>query len=139
MWLKPGHEAIYKEKHDQIWAEMLTLMKQRGIRNYSIYRHGLMLFAYLEHEGPRTHDEPPDPIMLRWWKMMEPYMVCNPDGSPPVPHEYPAAPRPVAAVIASADGYTDPADPLPAVARLEVQVGVHVEIEPAVDLQRNAR
>ena len=41
-------------------------MKQRGVRNYSIYRHGLMLFAYLEHEGPRAHDEPPDPIMLRW-------------------------------------------------------------------------
>jgi L-rhamnose mutarotase len=82
MWLKPGNEAIYQEKHDHIWPELLSLMKQRGIRNYSIYRHGLMLFAYLEHEGPPTHHELPDPIMLRWWKMMEPYMVCNPDGSP---------------------------------------------------------
>jgi hypothetical protein len=23
MWLKPGNEAIYKEKHDHIWPEML--------------------------------------------------------------------------------------------------------------------
>ena len=34
MWLKPGHEAIYQEKHDHIWPEMLTLMKERGIRNW---------------------------------------------------------------------------------------------------------
>jgi L-rhamnose mutarotase len=33
MWLKPGNEAIYKEKHDHIWPEMLSLMKRRGIRN----------------------------------------------------------------------------------------------------------
>jgi L-rhamnose mutarotase len=24
----------------------------------------------------------PDPVVLRWWEMMEPYMECNPDGSP---------------------------------------------------------
>ena len=82
MWLKPGNEAMYKEKHDSIWPEMLSVMKERGIRNYSIYRHGLMLFAYLEREGPLPHDGAPDPVTLRWWKMMEPYMVCNPDGSP---------------------------------------------------------
>lgn len=81
MRLKPGNEAIYKDKHDNIWPEMLELMKERGIRNYSIYRHGLTLFAYLEHEGP-PDDAPPDPVMLRWWKMMEPYMECNLDGSP---------------------------------------------------------
>lgn len=82
MRLNPGSEEIYKEKHDNIWPEMLELMKQRGIRNYSIYRYGLMLFAYLEHEGPTSFDESADPVVLRWWKMMEPYMVCNPDGSP---------------------------------------------------------
>lgn len=56
MRLKPGNEAIYKEKHDNIWPEMLEVMKASGIRNYSIYRHGLTLFAYLEREGP-----PPPP------------------------------------------------------------------------------
>ena len=66
MWLKPGNEAIYQEKHDHIWPEMLSLMKERGIRNYSIYRHGLMLFAYLERKGPLPHDETPDPVTLRW-------------------------------------------------------------------------
>jgi L-rhamnose mutarotase len=82
MWLRPGNEEIYKQKHDEIWPEMLELMKAQGIANYSIYRHGLMLFAYLEHEAGSTRDAPPDPILLRWWDMMRPYMVCNPDGSP---------------------------------------------------------
>ena len=41
-----------------------------------------MLFAYLEYEQPSASDDPPDPVLLRWWDMMEPHMVCNPDGSP---------------------------------------------------------
>jgi L-rhamnose mutarotase len=82
MRLKPGNEAIYQEKHDNIWPEMLEVMKRTGIRNYSIYRHGLTLFAYLERDEPAAPDAAPDPVVLRWWKMMEPYMECNPDSSP---------------------------------------------------------
>ena len=44
MKLKPGNEAIYKQKHDEIWPEMLALMQRDGIRNYSIYRYGLTAF-----------------------------------------------------------------------------------------------
>ncbi len=82
MKLKPGNEAIYKRKHDEIWAEMLELMKRQGIRNYSIYRHGLTLFAYLERDHEPPPGEPHDPVVPRWWKMMEPYMEYNADGTP---------------------------------------------------------
>ena len=82
MRLKPGNEAIYKKKHDEIWPEMLELMKRQGIRNYSIYRYGLTLFAYLERDRPAKAGEPHDPVVLRWWKMMEPYMDYNADGTP---------------------------------------------------------
>lgn len=82
MRLKPGSEAIYKQKHDEIWPEMLDQLKRQGIRNFSIYRHGLTLFAYLERDQPPSPEERPDPVTLRWWKMMEPYMECNPDASP---------------------------------------------------------
>jgi L-rhamnose mutarotase len=82
MHLKPGNEAIYKQKHDEIWPELLDQMQARGVRNYSIYRYGLTLFAYLERDTSPPDDETPDPITLRWWKMMEPYMECNPDSSP---------------------------------------------------------
>jgi len=48
MHLKPGNEAIYKQKHDEIWPELLELMRRQGIRNYSIYRHGLTVLAEQE-------------------------------------------------------------------------------------------
>ena len=85
MKLKPGQEAMYKQKHDEIWPEMVDLLKQQGIRNYTIYRRGLTLFAYFERDGaaPARSGEI-DPVMLRWWKWMEPQMETRPDSSPTV-------------------------------------------------------
>jgi L-rhamnose mutarotase len=82
MRLKPGCEAIYKEKHDAIWPEMLELMKRQGVGNFSIYRDGLTLFAYNERKTKPEPGAPHDPVVWRWWKMMAPYMETNPDDSP---------------------------------------------------------
>ena len=82
MRLKPGCEAVYKKKHDEIWPEMLDLMKRQGVGNFSIYRHGLTLFAYNERKEPTSAEAPHDPVVLRWWRMMEPYMEYNADGTP---------------------------------------------------------
>jgi len=82
MKLKPGCEAIYKEKHDQIWPELVDSMKRRGARNYTIFRHGLLLFGYLETDNPDRSKPPHEAVTLRWWKMMEPYMEYNADGTP---------------------------------------------------------
>ena len=40
----------YKRRHDEIWPEMLDALRKAGIHNYSIYRQGTTLFAYLECE-----------------------------------------------------------------------------------------
>ncbi|HEY0853232.1 MAG TPA: L-rhamnose mutarotase [Devosia sp.] len=82
MKLKPGNEAIYKQKHDEIWPDMLALMKRDGVRNFSIYRHGLTLFAYQERDTPADPNGTIDPIVWKWWEMMAPYMETNPDFSP---------------------------------------------------------
>ena len=82
MKLKPGNEAIYKQKHDEIWPEMLALMQRDGIRNFSIYRYGLLLFAYLERDTPPPEGKPTDPVIWRWWEMMAPLHGNNPDFSP---------------------------------------------------------
>jgi len=82
MRLKPGNEKVYKEKHDQIWPELLAVMREQGIRNFTIYRHGLLLFAYMERDGGSPSGGSPDPVTRRWWRMMEPYMECNADASP---------------------------------------------------------
>jgi L-rhamnose mutarotase len=81
--LKPGNEAIYRQKHAEIWPEMVSSLHQVGIRNYSIFVHGLTLFAYYETDDPAGTDrQRDDPVVQRWWKMMKPYMEYNADGTP---------------------------------------------------------
>jgi L-rhamnose mutarotase len=81
MKLRPGCEADYKRMHDEIWPELVGQMRARGTRNYTIYRHGLLLFACLEDDADRS-DAEPTPLTRRWWGAMAPYMETNPDGSP---------------------------------------------------------
>ena len=82
MRLKPGNEAIYKQKHDEIWPEMLAAMKRSGVRTYTIYRHGLDLFAYQELDTAPDPSAKPSELDYRWWEMMAPYMETNADFSP---------------------------------------------------------
>ena len=83
MKLKPGQEAEYKRKHDEIWPEMVELLKSQGVTNYSIYAYDLILFAYLEKpEGAPSQTEGVDPVVLKWWEWMEPHMETHEDARP---------------------------------------------------------
>lgn len=82
MRLKPGNEAIYKLRHDEIWPEMLDAMRAEGVRSFSIYLHGLDLFAYMERDTAPDPHEKPSALAYRWWEMMAPLMETNPDFSP---------------------------------------------------------
>ncbi len=82
MRLKPGNEALYKQRHDEIWPEMLEQMRATGVRTFSIYRHGLDLFAYMERLSPPDPSERPNDLTWRWWEMMAPLMETNADFSP---------------------------------------------------------
>ena len=84
MKLKPGEAANYKKKHDEIWPELVELIKRDGIRNYSIYRHGLTLFACYEHDGPSPRGGPRDEIRRRWHAWMSPHMETEDDLRPVV-------------------------------------------------------
>jgi L-rhamnose mutarotase len=48
MRLLPGQEAEYRRRHAAVWPEMLDALRAAGARNYSIFLHGVDLFAYLE-------------------------------------------------------------------------------------------
>ena len=50
MRLLPGQEAEYRRRHADVWPEMLHALKAAGARDYSIFLHGVDLFAYLEVE-----------------------------------------------------------------------------------------
>ena len=48
MRLLPGAEAEYRERHADVWPEMLAELKPAGAANYSIFLDGDDLFGYLE-------------------------------------------------------------------------------------------
>lgn len=48
MRIAPGTEEDYERRHQSVWPEMLAELKAAGCHNYSIFRDGLHLFAYLE-------------------------------------------------------------------------------------------
>ena len=85
MRLNPGMEAEYTRRHDEIWPELVDLLRASGVSNYSIHldRETNTLFGYLERRDDHTMDDLPNhPVMKRWWAYMGDIMATNPDGSP---------------------------------------------------------
>ncbi|MCZ8097188.1 MAG: L-rhamnose mutarotase [Burkholderiales bacterium] len=85
MYLEPGREDEYRRRHDAIWPELATLLRQAGVSNYSIFLdpRTLILFGYLERRGDHSMaDLPAHPVMRRWWDHMKDIMRTHPDGAP---------------------------------------------------------
>ena len=87
MQLKPGNEAEYRRRHDEIWPELSKALTDAGLSDYSIYldRRTGVLFAVQRRTNNHTADALPDlPIVQRWWAYMADLMDTNPDNSPVV-------------------------------------------------------
>ena len=85
MQLKPGNEAEYKKRHDEIWPELSQLLKEAGISDYTIFldEETLTLFGVQKLSDDNTADELPKlDIMKKWWAYMADLMETNPDNSP---------------------------------------------------------
>jgi L-rhamnose mutarotase len=85
MKLKPGCEAEYKKRHDEIWPELSELIKQSGVYDYSIFldHETNILFAVQKQSGNQgSQDLGGNPIVRRWWDYMSDIMEVNPDHSP---------------------------------------------------------
>lgn len=84
MKLKPGNEALYKKRHEELWPEMRQLMEQGAVVSFSIYRYGLLLFAYqdLRDSSANAEVEATPDVVWRWWESMAPLMETNADFSP---------------------------------------------------------
>ncbi|KAF0114569.1 MAG: L-rhamnose mutarotase [Rhodobacteraceae bacterium] len=85
MRLNPGMEAEYTRRHDEIWPQLVVLLREAGISNYSIHldRETNTLFGYLERRDDHAMDALPNhAVMQKWWAYMGDIMATNPDGSP---------------------------------------------------------
>lgn len=85
MKLKPGFEAEYKKRHDEIWPELSALLSESGIMEYSIFLDEAtgVLFAFQKlKDGFEGEAIPNNSIVKKWWTYMADIMETNPDNSP---------------------------------------------------------
>src|SRR6476469_9424091 len=85
MKLFPGFEEEYKKRHNEIWPELVQLLKDTGVREYSIFldEETNSLFGVLKIDEPQKLDNlPAQEVMQRLWKYMADVMESNPDHSP---------------------------------------------------------
>lgn len=85
MKLFPGKKEEYQKRHDEIWPDLVALLKETGISEYSIFldEETNTLFGVLKSADPAKQDELPNhPVMKKWWAYMKDIMESNPDNSP---------------------------------------------------------
>ena len=85
MKLHNGQLSEYKKRHDEIWPELVSLLKESGISNYSIFlnEEDNTLFGVLESSDETARENLANsPIMKKWWVYMKDIMDSNPDHSP---------------------------------------------------------
>jgi len=71
----------YKKLHTAVWPEILSMIKECNIQNYSIYLRKLpdgnhYLFSYFEYTGEDFEADmakmEADPMTQKWWTVCEP-------------------------------------------------------------------
>lgn len=85
MQLHEGQVQEYQRRHDEIWSELVEVLKNTGVEDYSIFLDPSTnaLFAVLKIETNALLGElPKHPIIQKWWKYMSDIMETNPDNSP---------------------------------------------------------
>jgi L-rhamnose mutarotase len=85
MQLNNGQKAEYQKRHDQIWPELVHLLKNAGIEDYSIFldEETNVLFGVLKiADESELVNLPKQEIMQKWWTYMADIMEINADNSP---------------------------------------------------------
>jgi L-rhamnose mutarotase len=85
MKLNAGQKEAYKKRHNELWSELKTLLKNNGVSEYSIFldeeTHTLFGFQKVSGEGG-SQDLANNDIVKKWWDFMADIMEVNPDNSP---------------------------------------------------------
>ena len=78
----PGMKEEYKRRHDEIWPELLEVLREAGIYNYTIWNTGDTLFGYYECKhgieyAARVQRE--SPVVARWDEYMKEVLIMEMD------------------------------------------------------------
>jgi L-rhamnose mutarotase len=74
--VKPDQIEAYERIHEVVWPEVLAMIHECNIRNYTIFRHRNLLFAYFEYVGDDFAADmakmAADPKTQEWWTHTNP-------------------------------------------------------------------
>ncbi len=77
-----GKLEEYKKRHDEIWPELVEVLKNAGISNYTIWQVGNELFGYYECAKGVDYAakvQADSPVVDRWNEYMKDVMVMEMD------------------------------------------------------------
>jgi len=89
--LRPEKVHDYRKLHEAVWPDVLRMIKECHIQNYSIYLRRLddgqmYLFSYFEYTGEDFQADmakmAADPTTQRWWSFCEPCQKPLSDRAP---------------------------------------------------------
>jgi L-rhamnose mutarotase len=84
--IKPDKIEEYERLHREVWSEVLVMIHQCNIRNYSIFRYDNLLFAYFEYIGDDFAADmakmAADPKTQEWWSHATPLQNPVPERKP---------------------------------------------------------
>jgi L-rhamnose mutarotase len=73
--VRPDRIAEYEALHAEPWPGVLGAIRAANIRNYTIFRHGELLFACFEYVGDDFEADmagmAAQPIVKDWWKLTD--------------------------------------------------------------------
>lgn len=80
--VKEGKLEEYIKRHREIWPELVKVLKEAGIRNYTIWNVQNELFGYYECEKGRDYAaavQAGSPIVDKWNAYMKDVMIMEMD------------------------------------------------------------
>jgi len=85
MEVNAGQEKEYETRHQTVWPELEVMLKEHGVRTYSIFllQETRQLFAYVEFDSVEQWNlVAKTEVCQRWWAHMKDIMPSNLDDSP---------------------------------------------------------
>jgi L-rhamnose mutarotase len=84
--VRPASIEAYERLHAETWPGVLAAIETANIRDYSIFRHGELLFAYFEYVGTDFDADmatmAADPTIQSWWQLTDAMQDPYPEREP---------------------------------------------------------
>ncbi|WP_332643535.1 L-rhamnose mutarotase [Aeromicrobium sp.] len=69
-----GKEAEYRQRHDEIWPDLVALQQRAGVRNFTLFQRGTDVVGYFEHDASQAvislAEFESEQLVRRWNKHM---------------------------------------------------------------------